>query len=56
LKYFGSPQTALLALPRHNADSSAKPKEPFLANALNEILLTIQIYQMYYGKFEIANK
>jgi len=42
--------------PTHNTDPSAKPKEPFLANALNEILLTTQTCQMYFGKFEIANK
>jgi len=40
LKFYASPQTAHLALPCPQADPSAKPKEPFLANALikNRIL------------------
>jgi hypothetical protein len=40
LKFYASPQTAHLALPYPQADPSAKPKEPFYANALikNRIL------------------
>ncbi|KFD40294.1 hypothetical protein AT05_01405 [Schleiferia thermophila str. Yellowstone] len=40
MKFFASPQTAHLALLRPQADPSAKPKEPFLANTLikNRIL------------------